>query len=100
MYVSVCRCVDVVVCVMAWLASICVMFAPENGHGPKSQPAQAASWGAQANDNNRQAKHKQQQQQEEWGSRDGRREERGFGARAEPLALLADAMLLITPMCA
>lgn len=69
-----CVCVDVVVCVMAWLASICVMFAPENGHGPKSQPAQAASWGAQANDNNRQAKHKQQQQ-EEWGRR---REERGF----------------------
>lgn len=61
MCVCVCRCVDVVVCVMAWLASICVMFAPENGHGPKSQPAQAASWGAQANDNNRQAKHKQQQ---------------------------------------
>lgn len=35
--VYVCVCVDVVVCVMAWLASICVMFAPENGHGPKSQ---------------------------------------------------------------
>lgn len=68
--VHVCVCVDVVVCVMAWLASICVMFAPENGHGPKSQSAQAASWGAQANDNNRQAKHKQQQQ--EWGSRRGR----------------------------
>lgn len=56
--VNVYVCVNVVVCVMAWLASICVMFAPENGHGPKSQLGKSSfsGWGAQANDNNGQAR--------------------------------------------
>lgn len=77
-------CVNVVVCVMAWLASICVMFAPENGHGPKSQLGKSSfsGRGAQANDNNGQGR------QAGWQAAGGR------GQRAEARGELATSSTL------